>query len=214
MFTGLIEELCRVESLKKAGRTLKIKLDIKELADEAKLGDSIAVNGVCLTVVELNGQSAVFDVSEETVQRSTIAELKTGDMVNAEPAMKASGRFGGHFVQGHVDGMGIVKSVNVQNDYAEIFISADKKLIGQMVEKGSVAVDGISLTIAELKEDSFKLAVIPETWQRTNLPAKRVGDKVNIETDLIVKVVQRQLENILPGESRGLTAERLKELGF
>lgn len=212
MFTGIIQTLGTVKTVRQAGNASAIAVDIGSLAGQCKPGDSIDVNGVCLTVSSLKGSIATFDVSGETLQKTTIGGLAVNKMVNLEPAIGPGDRFGGHFVLGHVDGTGKIKEIRRQGEFAVIKFSAGRELLGQMVSKGSVAVDGISLTIAGLETESFTVAVIPQTLERTNLAVARPGTPVNIETDVIVKTIKRQLENLLPAS--GLTLERLKEIGF
>ncbi len=191
---------------------MNLAIDLDLLAKEIKTGDSIAVSGVCLTASKLRGNIANFDVSGETLEKSTLGKLKTGDKVNIELSMKPSDRFGGHFVLGHVDGIATIKSIEKRNQFADMKFKAPPELLSQMILKGSVAVDGISLTIAQLDKDSFTVAVIPETLKRTALGTTKAGGSVNIETDIIVKTVRKQLDEILPGQ--GLTMEKLKEMGF
>lgn len=213
MFTGLIEAVCPVKSVARKGGGLELGVDLGERSDESKVGDSVSINGVCLTVAGLEGQAVRFDVSAETLSRSTLGRLRPGSMVNVELAMKAGARFGGHIVQGHVDGVATIKSIERKGRFADMRFTAGAEMLGHMVVKGSVAVDGTSLTIVDLDEGGFDVTLIPETLERTTLGAAKVGDAVNIETDVIVKTVKRQLERILPSEGR-LTVERLKELGF
>ncbi|MCK4752164.1 MAG: riboflavin synthase [Planctomycetes bacterium] len=213
MFTGLIESVCTAKSARRSADGLKLTVDLGKLADEAKIGDSIAINGVCLTVTKLQGSLADFDVSSETLKKSTLEKLKPSQQVNIELALKSGGRFGGHFVQGHVDGIATIKTVEKQGQFANFTFQADSQLLEQMVVKGSVAIDGISLTITGLNKDSFGSAIIPETLNKTTLGSAKIGDQVNIETDIIIKAVKKQLENILPKKQK-LTAEKLKELGF
>jgi riboflavin synthase len=213
MFTGLIEAVCVVKSARRSGRTMLLTIDLGGLADDCKIGHSIAVNGVCLTITKLNGGIADFDVSAETIAKSTLEALKPSSEVNIERAIKASDRFGGHFVQGHIDGTAVVRAIDKQAQFAEIKFAAESELLDSMVVKGSIAVDGISLTIAAIDKDVFSVAVIPETLNKTTLKKVKIGDKVNIETDIIVKTIKRQLEKILP-QTRPLTAEKLKGLGF
>jgi riboflavin synthase len=215
MFTGLIEAVCEVKgfSLIDASQGATLGVDLGRLAEDCRLGDSIAVDGVCLTVSRLEATTAVFALSSETLARSTLAKLKPQSKVNIERAMQASDRFGGHFVQGHVDGTGRITSIKRLGEFADIEFATTADLLEQMVLKGSVAVNGISLTVARTGAESFSVAVIPETLNRTTLGTARTGDGVNIEIDIIVKVVRRQLEAILP-KRQSLTMERLRELGF
>jgi riboflavin synthase len=213
MFTGLIKAICTVKSAYTASGGMHLTVDLGKLAEESKIGDSIAINGVCLTIAQIRGSIAELEVSGETLTKSTLGSLKSSSLVNTEPAMKATDRLGGHFVLGHVDGIATIKAIRQQGQFADIKFAANPKLLAQMVVKGSVAVDGISLTIADTDEDSFSVSIIPETLKRTTLGAAKIGDMVNIETDIIIKAIKKQLENILPAEQK-LTAERLKELGF
>jgi len=213
MFTGLIKAICTVKSAYAAGGGMRLALDLGKLAEECKLGDSIATNGICLTIAQLRGNLAEFEVSGETLAKSTLGRLKSSSPVNVELAMKAADRFGGHFVLGHVDGSATIKTIERQEQFAVIKFAANPELLNQMVIKGSVAVDGISLTIANIDKDGFSVAVIPQTLKATTLGAAKVGDTVNIETDIIIKTVKKQIEKILP-QKQSLTTERLKELGF
>ena len=190
-----------------------LTVDLGELAGNAKIGDSICVNGVCLTISEIRGSSAAFEVSGKTLGKSTIGRLRPGSKVNAESALRPTDRIGGHFVQGHVDGTARIKAVEREGDFADITFAAGPELLGQIVVKGSVAVDGVSLTIASMDRRSFSVAAIPQTLGATTLAYAKVGGLVNIETDIIVKTVKRHLEAILP-QGQGLSAERLRELGF
>ena len=213
MFTGLIEAICTVKSARQSGGSVVLGVDLGSLADESKVGDSIAINGTCVTVVRLEGRVAYFDLSGETLTKSTLGKLRPSSPVNAERAMKATDRFGGHIVQGHVDGTATVKTVEKQGQFVNMEFTAGCELLDQMVVKGSVAVDGVSLTIASMDKDSFSVALIPETLKNTTLGKAKIGDVVNIETDIIVKTVKKQLEKILPTKQE-LTVEKLKELGF
>lgn len=213
MFTGLIEAVCRVKSVNRKGTSMELTVDLGESAGQVKIGDSVSINGACLTVIRVNGRLANFDVSGETLAKSTLGELVGGSDVNIELAMKAGERFGGHFVQGHIDGIAAIRAVEKQGEFANVKFAVSAELLGQMVVKGSVAVDGISLTIAEMDTESFSAAVIPKTLEATTLCKVKAGDKVNIETDLIVKTIKKQMENIV-GPKQGLTVEKLKRLGF
>ena len=213
MFTGLIEAVCEVRSVRATGGVMRLSVDLGKLADESKIGDSIAINGVCLTVAKLDGNLAEFDVSSETLAKSTLGKLKPASQVNTELSMKATDRFGGHIVQGHIDGVATIKAIDRQGQFANIKFAADSELLGQMVVKGSVAVDGISLTIASMDENSFSAAIIPQTLEKTTLGTAKIGDAANIEIDIIAKIIKKHLDKILPAEKR-LTVEKLKELGF
>lgn len=214
MFTGLIEAICDVKSVapgNSSGGSLAV--DLGGLAAECRTGDSIAISGVCLTVTKLQGTVATFGLSPETLERSTLGALRTGSKVNIERAMRPSDRLGGHIVQGHVDGLGTVKAVKRLGEFADIEFAVGPELLEQMVLKGSVAVNGVSLTIAGLDTSGFRVAAIPETLNRTTLGNAYIGERVNIETDILVKIVRRQLETILPSK-QGLTAERLRQMGY
>ncbi len=213
MFTGLVETICTVKSIRPSAGSTVLVIDLGELAGESRIGDSISINGVCLTVAGIEGAIVSFDVSAETLAKSTLGKLKPPSQVNIERAMKAADRFGGHFVQGHIDGTATIAAITRRGEFADIRFAAEAELLDAMVVKGSVAVDGISLTIVNIDQNGFTIAIIPETLRRTTLGKARIGDCVNIETDIIVKTIKRQLENILP-KKEPLTAEKLKELGF
>ena len=212
MFTGLIEAICIVRSVQVTGGGMHLTIDLGKLAEETKIGDSVAINGVCLTVAKLGGRQAGFDVSGETLAKTTLGKLRPASEVNAELAMKASDRFGGHIVQGHIDGVATIKAIERVGQFADIRFATSRELLEQMVVKGSVAVDGISLTIANMNETSFSVAIIPKTLEKTTLGKVKIGDVVNIEIDIITKTIKSKLEKIFPKEQ--LTVERLKELGF
>ena len=213
MFTGLIKAICTIKSVRQTAEGLLLTVDLGRLADETKIGDSVAINGVCLTVAKLTGSLATFDVSTETLTKSTLARLKPSSPVNAELALKATGRFGGHIVQGHVDGVATIKAIDKHGQFADIKFAANPELLDQMVVKGSIAVDGISLTIANMDESSFSASIIPETLKKTTLGKAKIGDTVNIETDIITKTIKKQLDKILP-QKQSLTIEKLKQSGF
>lgn len=213
MFTGLIEKICTVKSARRSADSMLLAIDLGELADDSRIGDSIAINGACLTIAGLEGGLASFDLSAETLSKSALGELKPSSQVNVERAIKATDRFGGHFVLGHIDGTATIKAMERRGEFADITFAAKAELLEAMIVKGSVAVDGISLTIASMDQAGFTVSVIPETIKRTTLGKAKPGDCVNIETDMIVKTIKKQLEEILP-KKQTLTAERLRELGF
>ena len=213
MFTGLIETICTVKSARQSTESMVLTIDLGEMADGSKTGDSIAISGACLTIAGLQGSLASFDVSAETLAKSTLGKLKPSSEVNVERSLKASDRFGGHFVLGHVDGTATVDAIDKSGKFANIKFAAKAELLDAIVVKGSVAVDGISLTIAAVDIKSFSISIIPETLKRTTLGKAKIGDCVNIETDIIVKTIKRQLDEILP-KKQGLTAEKLRQLGY
>jgi len=213
MFTGLIETMCTIKSVSRAGDSMVLTIDLGALADESKTGDSIAINGACLTIARLQGNLARFDVSAETLAKSTLGKLKPSSEVNVERSLKASDRFGGHFVLGHVDGTATIETIDKSGEFANIKFAAKADLLDAIIAKGSVAIDGISLTIATVDKNSFSISVIPETLNRTTLGKAKIGDCVNIETDIIVKTIKKQLDEILP-KKQGLTAEKLRQLGY
>ncbi len=213
MFTGLVETICTVKSIRPGAGSTVLAVDLGELGGESKIGDSIAVNGVCLTATGIEGAIVSFDVSAETLAKSTLGKLRPAQQVNVERAMKATDRFAGHFVQGHIDGVATIEAIDKHGEFADVRFAAAAELLDAMVAKGSVAADGVSLTIANIDQNGFRIAIIPETLRRTTLGRAKAGDCVNIETDIIVKAIKRQLENILP-KAEPLTAERLKQLGF
>jgi len=215
MFTGLIEAVCDVRSLAPGGASGggALVVDLGALADDCRVGDSVAISGACLTATRIEGRAVTFALSPETLAKSTLATLRPPARVNVERAMKATDRFGGHIVQGHVDGTGTVRAVNRMGEFADIEFDVEQELLTQMVPKGSVAIDGVSLTVASVAPLSFRVAAIPETLDRTTLGGARIGQRVNVEVDIVVKIVRRQLEAMLP-QQRPLTAEKLQQMGY
>lgn len=224
LFTGIIEELGKIKSLSIKGSSGKISISAKTVLEKTNIGDSIAVNGVCLTVVELLKDGFVADVMAETVRRSSLGNLQAGDYVNLERAMAADGRFGGHIVSGHIDGTGRLVSKIKEENAIWIKISADSNILNLIVEKGSICIDGISLTVAAVDNESFSVSIIPHTSEETTLTSKKSGDIVNLETDIVGKYVAKLLglSNINEADkghndSNGgssLTMEMLAELGY
>lgn len=213
MFTGIIQQVCTVKAFSKSGDSAALTIDLGQLANQAKTGDSIAINGACLTVSKLASTLATFDVSGETLTKTTIGKLTPGAKVNIELALRADDRFGGHFVLGHVDSSATIKKIEKKADFATFTFTASKDLLDQMIPRGSVAVDGISLTIAELNPDGFTVAVIPQTLKETTLGQAKIAAQVNIEIDIITKTVRKYLQQLSP-EKSGLTLEDLKQQGF
>lgn len=211
MFTGLIEEQGRVLTPPRNG---KLSLAASKVTEGLSLGDSIAVNGVCLTVSAFSGQRFTADVMPETLHRSNLGELRTGSLVNLERALPATGRFGGHFVSGHIDGVGSLLSVRPEGNALIFSIRAAPELLRGIVEKGSVAIDGISLTVVEVTETLFSVSVIPHTAAVTTLAGKRPGDRLNLETDMIGKYVLRALSLAQPSNNNSVNESLLRALAY
>ncbi len=217
MFTGIIEELGRVRSIERRGEGVRITVEARVVSEGTREGDSIAVNGVCLTALDVRRDSFAADGSRETLQRSTLGTLRAGSVVNLERAVTPATRLGGHIVQGHVDARGRFLSAEDHGGSWTVRISYPPEIARYLVFKGSVAVEGISLTVAALAEEHFEVAVIPKTWAVTNLSALRPGDAVNLEADIIAKYVERILgleAKKQSSETTGLTLEKLSELGY
>ena len=213
MFTGIIEELGAIRRITPARDGARLEVSARTVLSDAKLGDSIAVNGVCLTVVDKASDWFAADVSAETLRRTSLKQAKTGSRVNLERAMAANGRFGGHIVQGHVDGTGEFLEAGASGDGWTVRIGFPPELARYIVEKGSITVDGISLTVAALGDTWFEIAVIPHTWKVTNLGALARGAAVNLEVDILAKYVERMLAHRAEPKST-LTLEKLSELGY
>lgn len=211
MFTGIIQNIGKIKGVEKKGKSAKIIIEHESLLADIKVGDSVAVDGVCLTVVEFSQSMIKTDVSEETLRLTTLGTMKTGDKVNLEKSLTPSTPMGGHFVTGHIDGVGNIARKAIEGAFAIIDFNIPNELQSQIVKKGSVAVAGISLTVAEVFESGFRVAIIPHTLKITTLSVKKVGDKVNIETDIIAKYVQRFLS---VQRKSGVDEAFLKEHGF
>ncbi|MBQ7764860.1 riboflavin synthase [bacterium] len=212
MFTGIIEELGVIKSVNKKTNQGQLVIECLKVLDGAHLGDSIAVNGVCLTVVEILSNGFVADVSPETFKVTALGNLKSGDIVNLERAMKADGRFGGHLVSGHIDGRGkFIKSVRT-GEFYELSFELSSQLLKYVITKGSIAINGVSLTIAGVNDKTINLAIIPHTYEKTNLQNLKNGDFVNIEVDMIAKYVEKFV-SASDNKSR-ISLEFLQEHGF
>lgn len=215
VFTGIIEEVGVINRLSLSGNSGRIDVKASKVLEGTKIGDSIAVNGVCLTVTNLKPSGFIADVMPETITRSSLNILTTGSLVNLERAMPVDGRFGGHIVSGHIDGTGIIEEIYRDENAVRISIRAANDIMQLIVEKGSITIDGISLTVASADEDSFSVSVIPHTLAETSLIKKEIGNPVNLETDIIGKYVRKLLKSSSSEvESNELTIEYLKEMGF
>lgn len=210
LFTGIIEEIGTVykKEIREKGAILGISC--KYILEDLKPGDSVATNGVCLTASEVTSNGFLADVMPDTLKSTNLGKLLIGSKVNLERALKANSRFGGHMVQGHVDGTGIICNIQKSNEFISYSITLDQELLNYIVLKGSVAVDGISLTVQELNSKSFTVATIPTTQSFTTLSEKQIGDTVNIETDIIGKYVNKFIQK----NSTEITMEKLFSSGF
>ncbi len=216
MFTGIIEEVGTVAAVQKNAKSARLTIRGSLIFDDVKLGDSVAVNGVCLTVTEFGNNLFTADVMNETLGRSNLGDLRAGSDVNLERAMRADGRFGGHIVSGHIDGTGVITGMERDDNAVWVTVTAPPGILKYIMEKGSIAIDGISLTVARVSEHSFAVSVIPHTGRETILLGKRIGSTVNLENDVIGKYVGRLLaypESEAPRKSK-LTQEFLINAGF
>ncbi|WCK56620.1 riboflavin synthase [Aneurinibacillus sp. Ricciae_BoGa-3] len=214
MFTGIIEELGKVRTIKLGQDWCVLEIEAKDILQDVKIGDSISVNGVCLTVTTHTRQLFTADVMPETLKKTSLSSLKNGSPVNLERAMAAGGRFGGHFVSGHVDATGTILSKKVYGNAVLYEIGADGPILRFIIPKGSIAVDGISLTVVSTTPESFSVSIIPHTLGETVLQHKGKGDIVNLECDMIGKYVERFVSGKQPKKDSQLTAEFLVKSGF
>lgn len=216
MFTGIVEEIGYVEQLVRGEKSVKLRVRADAVLEDTRIGDSICTSGVCLTVTRLQGNWFEADVMAETMRCSKLGSLSVGSMVNLERAMQMNGRFGGHMVSGHIDGIGTITSVAREDQAVWLTVSADPSLLRYIVEKGSVAIDGVSLTVAKEEPSAFKVSVIPHTGRETTLLSQKAGDLVNLECDIIGKYVEKLLggEPEQSGRQSPLTELYLRENGF
>lgn len=207
MFTGIIEEVGKVQSFNQG----QIYVEANKILEGTKIGDSIATNGICLTVTSIQGSTFTADVMPESIRRTSLEKIQSGDVVNLERAMPCDGRFGGHIVSGHIDGTGRIISIVREANAIWYSIQADTTILRYIVEKGSITIDGISLTVAYVDESLFKVSIIPHTASLTNLSHKRVGDLVNLENDVIAKYIEKLIGR---KEESTLTLEAFKDYEF
>ena len=212
MFTGIVEELGSVRQITRTSDKQRIAISCNKILEDIHLGDSIAVNGVCLTVVDFDSSGFCADVMNETFSRSSLGFLTSGSNVNLERAMSAQGRFGGHIVSGHIDGTGTIRNIRRDANAVWFEISSDEKILNYIVEKGSIAIDGISLTVACVSKTSFQVSIIPHTLDATILGKRKRGDLVNLENDVIGKYIKKFVDE--RNDSKGLTREFLLSNGF
>ncbi|MDA3871594.1 MAG: riboflavin synthase [Candidatus Marinimicrobia bacterium] len=210
MFTGLIEEIGTIENIVKQQDKINLSIKAKKILTDTKIDDSISINGICLTVVDIKTNSFAVQAVRETMQKSTIANWRKGEFVNLERAMKINDRLGGHIVQGHIDGIGTIDKITKLSDTLELEIILPTGKNAYTIERGSIAIDGISLTIAKKTRDKIRIAVIPHTLNNTTIKDKKVNDKINIEFDFFAKYIQ----NYLDGTKGVLTESKLKSWGY
>ncbi len=217
MFTGIIEEIGTVRRIERGAAGARLTIGAKAVLEGTKIGDSIATNGVCLTVVSMTADSFSADVMAESLRRSGLGQLQSGSPVNLERAMAANGRFGGHIVSGHIDGTGMISSQKREDNAVWVTVHAPAALLRYIVEKGSIAIDGVSLTVAAVDETSFSVSIIPHTGAETILLGKKPGETVNLECDVIGKYVEKLLTPYGKDEGTaksGITMEFLAQHGF
>jgi riboflavin synthase len=212
MFTGIIEELGTIKAVNKGRESATLEIGAEKVVEGLNLGDSVAVNGVCLTVVRFDRTGFSAEVMAETLRKSNLGKLKSGDRVNLERAMRLGDRLGGHLVAGHVDATGTIKST-AREDIATVFtVEAPEEILRYVIEKGSVAIDGISLTVVDYDKKSFRVSIIPHTASQTTLGFKKSGDTVNLEADMLAKFVERLLE--VRAGKEGIDKDFLGRHGF
>ncbi len=218
MFTGIIEEIGEVQNIHRGARSAKLTIKGFVVLQDTGVGDSIAVNGVCLTVTGISGQTFTADVMAESMRRTALGALTVGSRVNLERAMAANGRFGGHIVSGHIDGTGMIREMKKEDNAVWVTIDADARILRYIIEKGSIAIDGISLTVAYVDDTCFKVSVIPHTARETTLLSKTAGDLVNLENDVIGKYVEKLIHTAdtpdRGAEGRGLDTDFLMRHGY
>lgn len=217
MFTGLVEEIGIVEKITRGTKSAKITIKAHKVLDNLKLGDSISTNGVCLTVVDFNKYTFSVDVMAETIRRSNLKNLSVGSNVNLERALQLKSRLGGHIVSGHIDGVGTISSYKTEDNAIWITINTSPELLKYIVEKGSIAIDGVSLTVAYVDNKTFKVSIIPHTKEVTSLLKNNIGDEVNLECDIVGKYVEKLLlgkEDSSSSKSKGIDLEFLSSNGF
>jgi riboflavin synthase len=215
MFTGIIESIGRIVRVATVPSGRQFTIDVGPLADDATHGASVCVNGACLTIASIAGSHLTFDAITETIERTTLGDLKAGDQVNLERSLRPDSRLDGHFVQGHVDGTGVIRERTATDRESVLWIEPESSLLPYIVPKGSIAVDGISLTVAALRPNQFSIALIPTTIRDTTLWDRQPGDRVNLETDVIVRTVIHWLGRMEEtDESGSLTMSKLREHGF
>ncbi|MBI5078623.1 riboflavin synthase, partial [Candidatus Saganbacteria bacterium] len=210
MFTGIIEQIGITATLIRGAHSAKLAVSAGRIFEGVKVGESVSVNGVCLTVTHVRRNFAEFDLSPETLKRTTIGELRVGDRVNLERALPVSGRLGGHLVTGHVDGVGEIKNKIISGEGFDLYFSVPSEILGYLVLKGAVTIDGVSLTVADFRDGLLRVSVVPHTAKTTILGERNIGDRVNVEVDILSKYIEKHLR----GEPKGITEETMVRVGF
>lgn len=215
MFTGLVEEIGKIESIAKSTKSAKITIKANKVLEDVKLGDSICTNGVCLTVTSFESNKFTVDVMAETMRRSNLENISIGAKVNLERALRVGDRLGGHIVSGHIDGIGQIKNYEQEDNAVWVTIETSKEILKYVVQKGSIAIDGVSLTVAYVDENIFKVSIIPHTKDMTTLLRKKIGDVVNLECDMVGKYIEKFLsvKEDVPSK-KGIDFDFLKGNGF
>ena len=214
MFTGIVEEIGKVTQIKHGQDSAVLTIHAKTVLENTRIGDSIAVNGICLTVTALFSNGFSADVMHETMRRSSLGKLKIGSRVNLERAMRADGRFGGHMVAGHIDGTGTITDIRKDDNAVWYTIAAEQQILRYIIEKGSIAIDGISLTVAAVSKADFSVSIIPHTLQETTLAGRRTGDLVNLENDMVGKYIEKFLIQETQKNASHIDTNFLAQNGF
>ena len=213
MFTGIIEETGTIKEINRGSKSVKLRIEASKVLEKTNLGDSISTNGICLTVVEMGQNTFSVDVIAETLRKTNLIKLSIGSCVNLERALILSDRLGGHLVSGHIDGLGVINNIVMEDIARIISIKTDFDLLKYIIPKGSIAIDGISLTVINVDEHSFKVSIIPHTATETNLLSKKIGDTVNLETDMIAKYAEKLLLNRSDEQNKN-TGKRKLDMDF
>jgi riboflavin synthase len=220
MFTGIIEEIGKIAAIKRGSKSSQLQIQGKKIFEDLKIGDSVAVNGVCLTATSIDGNKFWADVMNETLQRSSLGDLKVNSTLNLERAMSANGRFGGHIVSGHIDGTGKILSIKKDDNAVWYKVEASPNVMRYIIEKGSITIDGISLTVAKVEKNNFSVSIIPHTLRETTLASRSIGSIVNLENDIVGKYIEKFIKNpqsqlnVKPKKESTLTLEMLAKAGF
>jgi len=214
MFTGIVEEIGKIEKTTPIAGGLSLKISTKKIIEDIRVNDSICVDGVCLTVTEISNSSFLVDAVGATLEKTTFKEVRQNDLVNLERSVRMSDRLGGHLVQGHVNGVGKISDLQKLGENYLLRIKVPAELEKYMIKEGSIAISGISLTIADLIKNEISISIIPHTWQNTNLNTKKINDSVNIEVDILAKYVEKLLTNDYSNSDKNITTGWLKGLGY